>query len=129
MLILTCWKKVGIGNRMNTKQLHQHSVPIIVLSVGLFLASVLGVSQFLISVGPHSQNSLVQIFSERLFTIHPTSNGLFKISRYGSSTQADVSEIAQTPKPTGLNTVDSTGEVANMTVTLESANAQADTSP
>jgi hypothetical protein len=114
---------------MNTKQLHQHSVPIIVLSVGLFLASVLGVSQLLISVGPHSQNSLVQIFSERLFTIHPTSNGLFKISRYSSGTQTDVGAVTQTPKITGLNSVDSAGEVANMTVTLESINAQSAASP
>lgn len=115
---------------MNTKQLHQHSVPIVVLSVGLFLASVLGVSQLLVSVGPHSQNSLVQLFSERLLTIHPTSNGLFKISRYESSdAQTDVSAVTQTPKTTGLNSVNSTGEVANMTVSLESINAQTVTSP
>jgi hypothetical protein len=117
---------------MQTKRLHEHAVPIVVLSVGLFLASVLGISQLLISVGPTSNSALVHLFSERLFTIHPTTNGLFKVSRYESGTQNQIT-AAPEAKPvqpnSGLNTISSSGEVANLTVTLDSLNDQPAVAP
>jgi hypothetical protein len=117
---------------MQAKHLHDHAVPIVVLSVGLFLASVLGVSQLLISVGPTSDNSLIHLFSERLFTIHPTANGLFKVGRYESGARGGIGIIPRISAPNpnnGLNAVSSLGEVANLTVTLDSLNDQSAVAP
>lgn len=115
-------KPVGNGNNdMNTKQLHKHSVPVVLLSVGLLLVSVLGMSQLILSSG-HSNNNLSQLLSERLFNIQPSANGLFRISRYQPDAQANSGLLLTQNTSTGLGVTSSTGAIAELNTTLNTIN-------
>lgn len=107
---------------MQTKELHHHATPIIVLTVGLFLLSVLALSQLLIGAGARSNNSLVMDLSERLLTIKPSSNGLLKITRYQAG-QTNADQLTSSTQKQTVSETESTGEVTILTTNLQSLQA------
>lgn len=109
---------------MNTKQLHKHASPIIILSVGILFASVAGLSSLMIA-GSHSDNSLTQLLSERLLNIQPAKNGLFHISRYQSGGQANSRLLTNHNISTGLGAISDTGEGTVLDTTLNSISGPA----
>ncbi len=101
---------------MNSKALHKHATPLLILSVGLFIASLAGLSQ-LIQVGSGSDVSFSQLLNERLFDVKPAGNGLVHVSRYQSATAA-------LPKPdtthSALSQTTNVGKSTTLDITLSS---------
>lgn len=104
---------------MNSKQLHKHSVPILVLTFGLVLASSAGLSKLVVA-GQNSQNTLAIILSERLFNVRPSANGFFHISRTISNPQADTEVLTgnKTNTPALPINMNLTGENAVLNIDL-----------
>jgi len=102
---------------MNSKLLHKHALPVLVLCVGLFVFSIMAFDRFM-SIGANN-NSLTQLSNARLFTITPTTNGLFHISRYQSPTSQATARIPSAGQPTiGLGGLTDAGRVAELKVMI-----------
>jgi hypothetical protein len=108
---------------MNSKQLHRHVLPIVILSAGLLLVSLMGINRLLI-VGSHSGNSLSQLLSERLLNIQPAKNGLFRISHYQTNSQTDSQLLVGHNTPTGIGVMSDSGEVTVLNTTIDSISQQ-----
>lgn len=107
---------------MGSKQLHKHALPILVLSIGLLLVSVIGVGQFVL-VNSHSTNSLGELLAERFLSIKPAANGLFHISRYqASDDQANSQLPAANDTPTNLAAASNTGKSTELDAMMSSLN-------
>ena len=102
---------------MNSKQLHKHSLPIIVLSVGIFIASTALVSQIMLTTS--SGSTLLRLLSERRVSIRPAANGLVHVSRYQPGEQADSSLSLTSSSPnSSLGVVSSSGQTATLDAAL-----------
>ena len=66
---------------MNRKQLHKHALPVIILSTGLFIVSIIALNH-LVFAGTSSSDTIGHLLTERLIRVTPASNGLFHVSRY-----------------------------------------------
>lgn len=110
---------------MNSKRLHTHAIPIVVLSVGLLLVSMVGMSQ-LIVVNANSSNNLTRLLTERLFSLHPATNGLFHISRYSPSEESNSQEAVLQPEPASLSVdLNAAGKLSELRASLPTANPSA----
>jgi len=84
---------------MNTKQLHKHSLPLIVLGVGILLLSVIAFQRFAQPVSSDSVNSVAGILNSTILTVKPAKSndpGLFQISLNKPSNETST---AAQPKP------------------------------
>lgn len=102
---------------MNVKQLHKHSLPIIVLSIGLCIVSTLLISNFVIHAGRPAL-TLTQLLTERRLGSKPVVNGLFRSSRYQPDDQADSSLALQGQAPAGIGVIRNTGQTTTRDASL-----------
>ncbi len=82
------------------------------------LASVVGLSQLIVSEH-NPNNTLTVILSERLFSLHPSANGFFHISRFSSNPQASTDSLTSTTVPALPVNMNLTGENALININLE----------
>ena len=103
---------------MNSKQLHKHSLPIIVLSTGLCLVSVLLLTSIALRASPRGTD-FVQLVTDRRLNIKPAANGLFHASRYhpGEQASSELPVNSGTSKP-GLGAVNATGQTTTLNARL-----------
>jgi|SRR5665213_1780234 len=101
---------------MNRKQLHKHALPIIVLSTGLFIVSIIGLNSLVFSGRP-SSDTVGRLLTERLVRVTPASNGLFHVSRYHPADTA-TSNLSLNSQPTVISGISSTGKVAELEVSM-----------
>src|ERR1700733_1766925 len=64
---------------MNSKKLHLHALPVIILSTGLIYISIFALSHLIVA-NKNSPNSLSALISAHLYDIKPASNGFFRVS-------------------------------------------------
>lgn len=104
---------------MNSKQLHLHAVPIIILSIGLLTISIMAIERF--TTTSAYNNSISQLLDVRLFTIKPAANGLFHISRYKSpGTQASADLLSVNQSVGNLAGTDNVGRIAVLNFMMNS---------
>lgn len=101
---------------MSSKKLHRHILPIIVLSVGLLIFSIMVINRFTITATNHHPS---QLLSARLFTIRATTNGLFHISRYKvPNSQESIRIDSADQTTTGLAVLVDAGKVTELSVMI-----------
>jgi hypothetical protein len=98
----------------STKQLNKHAMPIIILSVCLCVFTAIGINHFIIgNINPKSD--ITQLLTERLLNIKPAADGLFRVSRYQTDSQADSGLLtADQQNVNAVGAVNSTGEITNL---------------
>lgn len=100
------------------KALHKHTVPLLLLSAGLFLFTLVGVSQML-QLGTSANDSVTKLLTARVFTIRPAANGLVHVSRFESVSQFEAHATRSTSS-TGLGAISSAGKTTQLNAMLDS---------
>lgn len=96
---------------MNAKQLHKHSLPVVILTAGLVVVTAMVVSR-LLAVSGQPGDTLTQLLSERTVTLRPARSGWFQASRYQPEAQADsgLTLNDQQSTDTGLTAIGDAGQ-------------------
>ena len=103
---------------INQKSLHKHAVPVIILGSGLLLLSGLIVAR--VNSPYVSNHSFTQLLNVRLFSIKPSSNGFFHITRFKDA-QANLSSLGSN-NAGSLSVIDDAGRIAQLNAVVNGAN-------
>jgi len=102
----------------NSKQLHKHSLPIIVLSVGPGLVSILLLSRVMLASSSVGEHFLHDLTAPQL-SLKPATNGLFHVSRPQPVDQAaNDLPLNNSGTGSGLGAIDTSGQSTALNASL-----------